>query len=285
MNWCDERFVKVYTRDTGDWVRLGWEAQALFLLLLRKVDRVGIIDLGKAGTEGLADLLRMPLGVVEPALDRLLKDGCVTRSHATSQLVVTNYVEAQAAAQSDKQRQHESRARRRAAAKAAASHNTGHAASHGVTPGHSDTDADSVTDSIPPTPRGGVTPEPEPPPPTEPPGWMAAGSTSPTGQRRREPPAYPQRPGAYVPGSPPRVGCTWCGRRDGPLTAYRTPAELLCAGCLERARANERPHTVEARPAADALAAYRARLGAGAGAALAGSSTSTTPTESPPKED
>lgn len=133
MNWSDERYVRVYTRDTTSWVRLGWEAQALFLLLLRKVDRAGVLELGQDGEEGLADLLRMPPEVVKNGLDRLLRDGCITRDHGSA-LVVRNFIEAQETRQTDRQRQHESRARRRAIGRH--SLDTGHTPSHAVTAGH-----------------------------------------------------------------------------------------------------------------------------------------------------
>ena len=37
MRWEDERYVRVYTRDTPEWCLLSWEARALFLLLLTAV--------------------------------------------------------------------------------------------------------------------------------------------------------------------------------------------------------------------------------------------------------
>ena len=49
VNWQDEQFVKVYTRDTGEWTLLSWDAQALLLQILRKVDRSGVLQLGKHG--------------------------------------------------------------------------------------------------------------------------------------------------------------------------------------------------------------------------------------------
>lgn len=137
MDWADERYVRVYTRDTPDWVALGWEAQALFVLILRKVDRAGVIDLGRNGDAGLANLLRIPPEVFERSIRVLLEDGCVTRSHTLSQLVVPNFLSAQEARQSDRQRQHETRARRRDRAKSVESHNTGHTVSPPVTDGHS----------------------------------------------------------------------------------------------------------------------------------------------------
>ena len=54
MRWDDERYVRLYTRDTTDWLALSWQAQGLFVLILRKVNRAGVIDLGRAGKRGLA---------------------------------------------------------------------------------------------------------------------------------------------------------------------------------------------------------------------------------------
>jgi hypothetical protein len=111
MRWEDERYVRVYTRDTTDWVALGWQAQGLFLLVMRKVDRAGILDLGKSGVRGLAALVAMPLEVVERALPILLEDGCVKLNGSV--LVIPNFIEAQEAKQSDAQRKREQRARDR----------------------------------------------------------------------------------------------------------------------------------------------------------------------------
>lgn len=111
MRWGDESYVRVYTRDTGDWVALGWEAQALFLLTMRKVDRAGILQLGKSGVRGLAGLVAMPVEVVERALQVLLEDGCVALNGTT--LVMPNFIEAQEASQTDAQRKREQRARDR----------------------------------------------------------------------------------------------------------------------------------------------------------------------------
>jgi hypothetical protein len=145
MRWEDERYVRIYTRDTPDWLALGWEAQALFVFATRKCDRAGILELGRSGTRGLAALVAMPLEVVERALPILLSDGCVQMNGTT--LVIPNFIEAQETPQSDAQRQRESRARAR---DRAASQNVteesrnvtsvtdsvtpGHAASHAVTP-------------------------------------------------------------------------------------------------------------------------------------------------------
>jgi hypothetical protein len=118
MNWSDERYVRVYTRDTADWLSLSFLAQGLFCLILRKVDRAGVMQLGRHGRKAVAitvghagDWPRL-----EPALEELLADGCVIIKGDL--LVVPNFMEAQEAAMSDAQRQRESREKRLARAMA-----------------------------------------------------------------------------------------------------------------------------------------------------------------------
>lgn len=111
MDWTDERYVRLYVRDTAEWIMLSWEARALFHEVLRKVDRAGVLALGRSGTAGLAALTRMPPDVVARALDELAADGCVEL--LPERLVLPNFLEAQEARQGDAQRARESRARRR----------------------------------------------------------------------------------------------------------------------------------------------------------------------------
>lgn len=118
LRWEDERYVRLYTRDTVDWLGLSFEAQGLLALILRKVDRAGILQLGRHGKRGVA----IALGhagrwkVIEAALEELLQDGCVEVQGSI--LIFRNYMEAQEAAQSDRARQREHRARARECARA-----------------------------------------------------------------------------------------------------------------------------------------------------------------------
>lgn len=102
MRWEDEQFVKIYTRDTGDWISLGWEAQSLLLLMLRKVDRAGLLHVGKSRLRGLAGMTGMPVDVVGRALPLLLEDGCVSECDAG--YLIPNFVVAQEARQTDRAR-------------------------------------------------------------------------------------------------------------------------------------------------------------------------------------
>jgi hypothetical protein len=119
MNWADERYIRVYTRDTADWLALGWEAQALFLLLQRKADRAGIVQCGRSGVRGLAALVGMPPDVATRALAVLLEDGCLQAT--TGGFVFPEFLEAQEATSSDAARQRKHREKARATALANAS--------------------------------------------------------------------------------------------------------------------------------------------------------------------
>ena len=111
MNYQDERYVRVYTRDTLTWKALGWEGQALLMQTLRKVDRAGILDLGGLGAKGLSLMTGMPLDVVERVLPLLLELQCVEIVNGA--LVVPKFLEAQESTKSPTARQAESRIRRR----------------------------------------------------------------------------------------------------------------------------------------------------------------------------
>lgn len=112
MNWEDEPFVKLYTRDTTDWCLWPWQSQALLPLLMRKVDRAGVIDLGTHGTRGLGAHLKAPQEFIEAGLAGLLEDGCV-ELHGARYLIIRSFKEAQEARQNDRTRQQASRERRR----------------------------------------------------------------------------------------------------------------------------------------------------------------------------
>lgn len=110
MDWSNERYVRLYTRDSADWLVLGWEAQALFVFILRKVDRTGFMQC-RLGARGLAALVAMPLDVVERCLPLLLEDGCIETCEGG--FIVPNFIEAQEASMTPLARARASRERRR----------------------------------------------------------------------------------------------------------------------------------------------------------------------------
>lgn len=157
MRWEDERYVRVYTRDTVDWLALSWDAQALLVQLLRKVDRAGLLPLGRHGKRGVAVAVGHPgrWPCIEPALEELLADGCIEIRAGV--LFFKNFIAAQETPQSDKQRKAESRARAADLAAAAAVTNpdassrnvtTGHETGQNVTPGHAQSRAVTLGHSV-----------------------------------------------------------------------------------------------------------------------------------------
>lgn len=111
MRFEDERYVRVYTRDTPDLLAIGWEGRAVLWELIRKVDRAGVIDLAKGDIAVLPELLRLPPDVFWAGWERLVKRGLVELGDTAA--VIPRFIEAQEARQSDKSRARESRARRR----------------------------------------------------------------------------------------------------------------------------------------------------------------------------
>lgn len=148
LRWEDEAWIKLYTRDTVDWLSLSFEAQALWVLLLRKCDGAGIIHLGRRAKRGIAAAIGHVdrWETIEPAIDELLEDGCLVIEWERA--IAVNFVEAQQARTSDKARKAAQRQRDHAKALSsgqpesqpvAGCHAESHDVtqeSHAVTPGH-----------------------------------------------------------------------------------------------------------------------------------------------------
>lgn len=113
MDWSNEDYVRVYTRDTADDLELSWQALALWHAMLRKFDRSGLMPV-RNGWSSVAKSVRMPDDVVLAAGRELERDGRVMRTKRG--MFAPNFTEAQTAKKSDKARQQASRDRRRAEA-------------------------------------------------------------------------------------------------------------------------------------------------------------------------
>jgi hypothetical protein len=152
VDWANERYVRVYVRDTADLLAVGWEGRAVLWELMRKCDRAGVVDFD-GDVAVLAEMLRMPEEIVSLALPKLERRGVVERGDGT--LVVPNFLEAQEASQSDKQRARESRARRRDRARHEQSQDATPASqnvtttSHAVTAGHAESHAVTPCRAVP----------------------------------------------------------------------------------------------------------------------------------------
>jgi hypothetical protein len=111
MLWEDERYVRLYTRDTTNWVLAPWAAKCVLMAVMRKLDRAGTLDLGDDGMEGLAAIVTGPLDFVTDGMAYWLKRK--TFEMRGSRLVMVNFLEAQEASASDKKRAREHRERSR----------------------------------------------------------------------------------------------------------------------------------------------------------------------------
>jgi hypothetical protein len=143
MDWANERYVRIYTRDTADDQVLSWQARGLWPLLIRKADRAGVITTNH-GPRGIAALIQWPIDVVTAALAELVEDGRVRECSAPRGYVIPNYIQAQETPSSTAQRKREEREARRDAANGSVtkrdheSQNVteSHAESRAVTPSH-----------------------------------------------------------------------------------------------------------------------------------------------------
>lgn len=113
MDWENEQYVRLYTRDTTNWKRLCWQARSVLPLLLRKVDLAGALDLeGLEPWEAVMLHIDLPEEVVRPAVAQLLDAKHKVLEVRGKVLVFPNHIPAQTATKSDKLRQKESRDRR-----------------------------------------------------------------------------------------------------------------------------------------------------------------------------
>ncbi len=120
MDWANERWVRLYTRDTTTWKMLDWRARTVLMHLLRKVDRAGVLEVGDTGTMGLAAVLELPLEIVEPGIELLLHPRLRVAVETPTAYVLPKYLDAQEAVQTTNHRSAEYRARKRDFALAAA---------------------------------------------------------------------------------------------------------------------------------------------------------------------
>ena len=139
LDYADERYARLYTRDTPEWHVLTWQAKAVYCLLRRKVDRSGVVPLGRGGLRAVSALVGVPGDVGEPAMRELADAGYLDLDG--SRVAVVEFIESETATKSDALRQAESRARRAACdvtKRDDGSRNVteSHAVSHAVTQSH-----------------------------------------------------------------------------------------------------------------------------------------------------
>ncbi len=112
MRWEDERYIRLYTRDTLTWRSWGWQARCVFPLLMRKIDRAGILDVGDDAAAAIALVADLPTSLVSEALPDLLRTETLVLNGKS--ICAPNFIEAQETPQSDKARKRKSREAARA---------------------------------------------------------------------------------------------------------------------------------------------------------------------------
>jgi len=151
MDYENEKYIRVFTRDTPNWALMSWEANGLLLLILRKLDRAGVLDLGRHGLRGLAAILRVPLADIERLMPELLDGGddapLVMKGTV---LFMPNFLVGQEASQSDQARQRASREKRRDVAAARERHIPIQSVTQSVDPSQDVTNGHTVSQPVTP---------------------------------------------------------------------------------------------------------------------------------------
>lgn len=114
MDWANERYIRIYIRDTLTWKRMRFEGQTVFMHVARKLDRAGRLPLdGMPPAEALSMLTDVPEEFAKTGFERLLGDSLGVFHVVDGVLVAPNWVEAQEAKASPAQRQRESREKKK----------------------------------------------------------------------------------------------------------------------------------------------------------------------------
>lgn len=113
MNFEDEEYVRLYSRDTVTMKKIGWEGRTVLWHIMRKVESSGVLELedGDDEAEAVALLCDVPVDLARIGLDKLASRG-VTQRHGSS-LVLVRFVEAQTARRSDRLRAQDYRDRQK----------------------------------------------------------------------------------------------------------------------------------------------------------------------------
>lgn len=111
MRWEDESYVKLYTRDTPMWRALCWQAKALLPLVLRVLDKAGLLECGQLGRGAIALMTGLPEEVASVGLADLERVGTLVWHESTCILEMPNFEAAQEARKSDLQRKRDERQR------------------------------------------------------------------------------------------------------------------------------------------------------------------------------
>ncbi len=144
MDWSNERYVRLYVRNTITWHRLEFAGQTVFMHVLRRLDRAGVLDLSGIDPEkAIGIVTSVPVDIIRDGLRSCLDLGVLVVDG--DRLLGPNYIDAQEAVASNAERQRRHRARLRAEKNLSGSEGTGgNALSRAVTRGNESNPTPSV---------------------------------------------------------------------------------------------------------------------------------------------
>jgi len=112
LDWSNTPYARLYRQDTAAWKRLKWEAQAVYALLLRHLDRAGCLALdGLFPWEAVAEMTGIPDAVCERSVPALVAAGFFVEGD--DKLTDPEFLDREEATMSGAQRKRDERARRR----------------------------------------------------------------------------------------------------------------------------------------------------------------------------
>jgi|PlaIllAssembly_1097288.scaffolds.fasta_scaffold01451_5 hypothetical protein len=110
MDWSNERYVRIYVRDTITWRRLTFDGQTVMLHLLRRLDRSGTLDLGGVDAVTAIEIVTdIPREIIERGLNKCVELEVFLIDE--NRLVMPNYLIAQETRTNNAERQRRHRAK------------------------------------------------------------------------------------------------------------------------------------------------------------------------------
>lgn len=112
MNWSEEKYVKLFVRETPTWRAWPWQARAVAPLLMKHLEPDGSLSVGRLEpARAVAVTIDLPTDVVAPGVAAMLEDG--TLELRDERLWWPKFEEAQESRKSDAQKQRDYRDRER----------------------------------------------------------------------------------------------------------------------------------------------------------------------------
>ena len=106
LRFQDERYVRIYTRQTVTWNRLGWAGRVVMHETFLHMNRIGLLSLsGESPVDAVCAVTGMPQDIVELGLAVAIQRGCLVHVDADEgYLLAPRFMEAQEARQSNAMR-------------------------------------------------------------------------------------------------------------------------------------------------------------------------------------